>query len=157
MRSPVFWMENLASTRSAMKTSGAGLQQNPAPEEEHAYLEPRKMHDSYAQVILPFASQPELLEKYVNASGGIRTGTNSVWAKPSIVWIYYMFTIGKLMEHLDSLAGSISYKYVLGASVERLGAINDAGFYIVTASIDRYADFNLSVISDSYVPNPARA
>lgn len=41
------------------------------------------------------------------------------------------------MEHLDSLAGSIAYKHVLGASVEKVGAINDASFYIVTAAIDR--------------------
>jgi acyl-coenzyme A thioesterase 9 len=42
------------------------------------------------------------------------------------------------MEHLDSLAGSIAYKHVLGSSVESVGAISDAGFYIVTAAIDRY-------------------
>lgn len=47
------------------------------------------MHDSYTQVLLPFASEPQLLEQYTNASGGIRTG--------------------KLMEHLDSLAGSIAF------------------------------------------------
>lgn len=42
------------------------------------------------------------------------------------------------MEHLDSLAGSVAYKYVLGASVNNLRSMSDAGFYIVTASIDRY-------------------
>ncbi|KAF8311104.1 Thioesterase/thiol ester dehydrase-isomerase [Clavulina sp. PMI_390] len=75
------------------------------------------MQESYCQIILPFSKEPEFLEKYVNASGGIRTG--------------------KLMEHLDSLAGSIAYKHVLGPSVEKLGAVSEAGFYIVTASIDR--------------------
>jgi acyl-coenzyme A thioesterase 9 len=59
-------MENLASSSSAQTSRDA-------PSED-VVLVPRKMHDSYAQVMLPFASQPELLEKYVNASGGIRTG-----------------------------------------------------------------------------------
>ena len=66
MRSPVFWLENLASS-SPTQTSFD------APPED-VVLVPRKMHDSYTQMMLPFASQPELLEKYVNASGGIRTG-----------------------------------------------------------------------------------
>lgn len=42
------------------------------------------------------------------------------------------------MEHLDSLAGSIAYKHMLGADVETLGAnISERGFYIVTAAVDR--------------------
>jgi hypothetical protein len=41
------------------------------------------------------------------------------------------------MEHLDSLAGSISYKHMLGPGVDSLGKIEDRGFYIVTASVDR--------------------
>lgn len=56
----------------------------------------------------------------------------------AIRFIHYAGQTGKLLEHLDSLAGSIAYKYVLGASVEKLGAISDVGFYIVTASVDRY-------------------
>ncbi|TEB22448.1 Thioesterase/thiol ester dehydrase-isomerase [Coprinellus micaceus] len=75
------------------------------------------MHDSYAELVLPFGSSAETLERYINASGGIRTG--------------------KLMENLDSLAGSIAYKHMLGPSVESLGPIEDRGFYIVTASVDR--------------------
>lgn len=43
------------------------------------------------------------------------------------------------MEHLDSLAGSIAYKHMLGADVETLGKIHERGFYIVTASVDRCA------------------
>ena len=43
------------------------------------------------------------------------------------------------MEHLDSLAGSIAYKHMLGPSVETLGRIQERGFYIVTASVDRSA------------------
>ncbi|KZS86712.1 Thioesterase/thiol ester dehydrase-isomerase [Sistotremastrum niveocremeum HHB9708] len=75
------------------------------------------MHESYSQIILPFHSSPELLEKYVNASGGIRTG--------------------KLMEHLDSLAGSSAYKHLLGPDVNRLGDLGERGFYVVTAAVDR--------------------
>jgi len=43
------------------------------------------------------------------------------------------------MEHLDSLAGSIAYKHMLGPGVETLGRIQERGFYIVTASVDRSA------------------
>ena len=80
-------------------------------------LVPRKMQDSYSELLLPFASNPHLLEQYTNASGGIRTGM--------------------LMEHLDSLAGGIGYKHMLGPEVDSLS--KDAGFYIVTAAVDRYA------------------
>lgn len=45
------------------------------------------------------------------------------------------------MEHLDSLAGSISYKHMLGPGVETLGRIQERGFYIVTASVDRLHSF----------------
>lgn len=81
------------------------------------------MHESYSQLDLPFASSPDLLEEYMNAWGGIRTG--------------------KLLEHLDTLAGSIAYKHMLGPGVNRLGSIQDRGFYIVTASVDRYGRFHL--------------
>ncbi|KAF9264624.1 Thioesterase/thiol ester dehydrase-isomerase [Marasmius fiardii PR-910] len=75
------------------------------------------MHDSYTEIILPFSSSTELYEKYTNATGGIRTG--------------------KLMEHLDSLAGSIAYKHMLGPGVQTLGKIHERGFYIVTAAVQR--------------------
>ncbi|KAI5993806.1 thioesterase thiol ester dehydrase-isomerase [Pisolithus orientalis] len=80
-------------------------------------MPPRCMHDTYSQIVLPFASSPELFEQYTNASGGLRTGM--------------------LMEHLDSLAGSIAYKHMLGPSVETLGRLQERGFYIVTASVER--------------------
>ena len=41
------------------------------------------------------------------------------------------------MEHLDSLAGSIAYKHMLGPDVHTLGRIQERGYYIVTASVDR--------------------
>ncbi|KAJ6619015.1 Thioesterase/thiol ester dehydrase-isomerase [Mycena sp. CBHHK59/15] len=75
------------------------------------------MHDSYCELVLVFGSSPKLLEQYTNVHGGIRTGM--------------------LMEHLDSLAGSISYKHMLGPGVETLGKIQERGFYIVTALVDR--------------------
>ena len=77
----------------------------------------RNMHDSYCELVLPFASSPEFLEQYTNASGGIRTG--------------------KIMEVLDSTAGSVAYKHILGPDVETVGTIQEQGFYVVTASVDR--------------------
>lgn len=77
----------------------------------------RHMHDSYCEVILPFKSSPEFLEQYTNASGGIRTG--------------------KIMEVLDSTAGSVAYKHLLGPEAETIGTIREQGFYVVTASVDR--------------------
>lgn len=75
------------------------------------------MHDSYCEVTLPFKSSREFLDQYTNASGGIRTG--------------------KIMEVLDSTAGSVAYKHLLGPEVETTGTIQEQGFYVVTASVDR--------------------
>ncbi|KII83847.1 hypothetical protein PLICRDRAFT_58288 [Plicaturopsis crispa FD-325 SS-3] len=74
------------------------------------------MADSYTELVLPFGSSPELFEQYTNSYGTIRTG--------------------KMMEHLDSLAGSVAYKHML-PGVEDLKQVADQGFYIVTASVDR--------------------
>lgn len=109
MRTPVLWSEALLN--AAPRTSSEPVQSTSSP------LTPRHMHESYSELILPFGSSAALLEQYTNASGGIRTG--------------------KLMEHLDSLAGSISYKHMLGPEVQTLGRIQERGFYIVTASVDR--------------------
>ncbi|KAL0952552.1 hypothetical protein HGRIS_006809 [Hohenbuehelia grisea] len=112
MRSPALWSETLLSDMSRETDSDSG-----APTKKADPPPPRSMGDSYSEIVLQFGSSPELLEQYTNASGGIRTG--------------------KLMEHLDSLAGSIAYKHMLGPSVQTLGRINERGFYIVTASVDR--------------------
>lgn len=111
IRTPILWSEALLNTapRQARETPSVA-----APEE---LLVPRTMGDSYSELVLPFGSSIELMEQYTNASGGIR--------------------MGKLMEHLDSLAGSISYKHILGPTVETLGRIQERGFYIVTASVHR--------------------
>ncbi|KAJ7058107.1 Thioesterase/thiol ester dehydrase-isomerase [Mycena amicta] len=104
--------------------ASAVLQQHPSPgstprpriDYDNSKKE-RNMHDSYCELVLPFGSSPKLLEQYTNVHGGIR--------------------MGMLMESLDSLAGSISYKHMLGPTVESLGSIEERGFYIVTASVDR--------------------
>jgi len=44
------------------------------PDDAIPLTTPRHMHDSYSESILPFGSSPELLEQYILASGGIRTG-----------------------------------------------------------------------------------
>lgn len=115
LRTPVLWSEALLNATSTSKSSNEDHPiEAPAPEQP---LPPRYMHDTYAEILLPFASSPELLERYTNAWGGLRTGM--------------------LMEHLDSLAGSISYKHMLGPDVETIGRIRERGFYMVTASVDR--------------------
>ncbi|KAG6837783.1 hypothetical protein H0H93_001710 [Arthromyces matolae] len=111
MRTPILWSEALLNASIAPG-------QSPDPTQVvHDPLVPRNMYDSYTELILPFGSSAERKEDYINASGGIR--------------------MGKLMEHLDSLAGSIAYKHMLGPGVETLGRIQEHGFYIVTASVDR--------------------
>ncbi|KAF9040135.1 HotDog domain-containing protein [Panaeolus papilionaceus] len=112
MRSPTLWSETLLNAISKKDTSPP-----PPPEEHDVPLQPRHMEESYSEIVLPFGSSSQLLEQYVNAWGGIR--------------------IGKLMEHLDSLAGSIAYKHMLGPATHTLGRIDERGFYIVTASVDR--------------------
>ena len=112
----MLWSEAILASMKPHSAPHATTPPSPPPYPPPA----RHMYDSYSELVLPFASEAnkQLLEQYTNASGGIRTG--------------------KLMEHLDSLAGSISYKHVLGPTVEELGTIEQRGLYIVTASVDRY-------------------
>ena len=112
MRSGVMWSESLRRSREGSPELGA---EDAGPSHE---LTPRTMADSYSEECLRFYSEPGLLEKYTNTTGGIRTGM--------------------LMEHLDSLAGAIAYKHMLGP-VERLANEQNLPFYLVTASVDRYA------------------
>ncbi|KAL4077461.1 thioesterase thiol ester dehydrase-isomerase [Scleroderma citrinum] len=93
------------------------IRPRPRPKPHPHPLQLYSLRDICTIRILRFASSPELLEQYTNASGGLRTGM--------------------LMEHLDSLAGSIAYKYMLGPEVETLGRVQERGFYIVTASVER--------------------
>jgi acyl-coenzyme A thioesterase 9 len=115
IRTPMLWSEALLSaTAPAPSVHPEPSLPRPIIEES---IPPRNMHDSYCELVLPFGSSKQFLDQYTNASGGIR--------------------MGKLMEHLDSLAGSISYKHMLGPGVESLGKIHERGYYIVTASVDR--------------------
>ncbi|KAH9948493.1 Thioesterase/thiol ester dehydrase-isomerase [Amylocystis lapponica] len=112
MRSPILWSEALLRDSLGSSASTDAVAPSRPPSDP---LVPRNMHDSYCELVLPFASSADVLEQYTNASGGIRTGM--------------------LMEHLDSLAGGIAYKHMLGPGVSAL--TKDLGFYIVTASVDR--------------------
>lgn len=113
MRSPLLWSETAFNENTKAKQ----IQITPIPLPDQ--LSTRSMMDSYSQLVLPFATQKELLEQYINATGGLR--------------------IGKLMENLDSLAGSIAYKHVLGPGVDMESeTIHERGFFIVTAAVDRY-------------------
>lgn len=115
MRSPMLWSDTILAS---LASRSAYRDPTPPPPPPSDPLPPRHGYDSYSELVLPFASNKQLFEQYTNASGGIQTG--------------------KLMEHLDSLAGSISYKHVLGRGVELLACTQERGFYIATASVDRY-------------------
>ncbi|KAJ2915336.1 hypothetical protein MD484_g5070, partial [Candolleomyces efflorescens] len=118
MRAGALWSESLLkSAGGPLEDKGAPSPSQPFEPSEEDKLVPRSMHDSYSELVLPFASSVQVLEEYINASGGIRSG--------------------KLMENFDSLAGSVAYKHMLGPSVKTVGSIEDRGFYIVTASVDR--------------------
>lgn len=110
VRTPIPWSESLLNSKKTPSASNTKHAPKFVPIS-------RNMHDSYCEILLPFASDPQLLEQYTNASGGIRTG--------------------KIFEHLDSLAGSVAYKHNLGPDVQTLGKLEERGFYIVTASVDR--------------------
>lgn len=66
MRSPIPWSEALLN---AAPKSGEEAPYSAPPD-----LSPRNMCDSYSELILPFGSSVEMLERYTNAHGGIRTG-----------------------------------------------------------------------------------
>ncbi|KAG8846293.1 hypothetical protein FRB96_002045 [Tulasnella sp. 330] len=123
VRTPSFWSETLHTAHDAKNLEGEAqrgsstLSSSSSLSPEMRLPPPRHMHESYSQLDLPFASDPSFLDQYTNAQGGIRTG--------------------KLMEHLDALAGSISYKHCLGPVHEMERGMGKRGFYIVTASVDR--------------------
>lgn len=87
-------------------------------------LSPKRMSDSYCQVEMPFGTNPNIREEYVNVFGGLR--------------------YGKLLEDLDALAGSIAYAHcdhngngngvseTVGKSTTEM-----IPWVIVTASMDR--------------------
>ncbi len=110
------WMKEMESQQQQHHSDAANSTDksaSTASELPDALLKPKRMQDSYVELYLPFTEDPELLEKYIATSGLIR--------------------LGKVLEDLDSLAGSISYQHALG------GRPSDgiAPIYIVTASVDR--------------------
>lgn len=119
-RPHVLWSDALLNMKPESKTEKAS-ETTPI---QIAHATHRNMHDSYCEVTLPFKSSKEFLEQYTNASGGIRTG--------------------KIMEVLDSTAGSVAYKHILGPEAETVGTIQEQGFYVVTASVDRWEKTQLS-------------
>lgn len=74
MRIPILWSEALLSSQ---KGSSSQVPQTGSITAEVS-LTPRNMHDSYSEFVLPFGTSKELLEKYTNASGGIRTGKSDI-------------------------------------------------------------------------------
>jgi acyl-coenzyme A thioesterase 9 len=126
------WVEALAAS-----TPGAGPPVN-LKATSTIELTPRNMHDSYSELVLPFGSSKEVFEQYTNAWGGIRTGKYVLFfSQRSILNLNVSFAVNRIMEHLDSLAGSIAYKHMLGP-VQSVGNLEQRGFYLVTASVDRF-------------------
>ncbi|XP_032082185.1 acyl-coenzyme A thioesterase 9, mitochondrial isoform X3 [Thamnophis elegans] len=76
-----------------------------------ADLSPRKMKDSYIEVILPLGSQPEIREKYLNMQNTVR--------------------FGRILEDLDSLAVLICYTHTKNEDTLR------SPLSIVTALVDK--------------------
>ncbi|XP_033003141.1 acyl-coenzyme A thioesterase 9, mitochondrial isoform X1 [Lacerta agilis] len=76
-----------------------------------ADLPPRKMRDSYIEVILPLGSQPEIREKYLNVHNSVR--------------------FGRILEDLDSLGVLICYTH----TKHEAGQMSPLS--IVTALVDK--------------------
>ncbi|XP_042312942.1 acyl-coenzyme A thioesterase 9, mitochondrial isoform X2 [Sceloporus undulatus] len=79
--------------------------------ESQAVLPPRKMSDSYIEVILPLGSQPEIREKYLNVHNTVR--------------------FGRILEDLDSLGVLICYTHTKHDAAQR------SPLSIVTALVDK--------------------
>ncbi|XP_053165562.1 acyl-coenzyme A thioesterase 9, mitochondrial isoform X3 [Hemicordylus capensis] len=78
---------------------------------DQADLPPRKMKDSYTEVILPLGSQPEIREKYLNVHNSVR--------------------FGRILEDLDSLGVLICYTHATHDATQR------SPLSIVTALVDK--------------------
>lgn len=72
MRDPALWSESVLKLQDPSPSTAPSAAKKANQDEDH--LEPRRMHDSYAEVLLPFGTSVETLERYINATGGIRTG-----------------------------------------------------------------------------------
>ncbi|KAF9992575.1 hypothetical protein BGZ80_005027 [Entomortierella chlamydospora] len=100
------WIDKLAQMHGSPTLSA-----DPIKKYEKRDLILKTMHDSYTEIILPFAKDKALLEEYINFGGHVRHG--------------------KIMEDLDALAGAISYKHCDD------GKTNSQPIIIVTAAVDR--------------------
>ncbi|KAJ6667594.1 hypothetical protein lerEdw1_016715 [Lerista edwardsae] len=76
-----------------------------------ADLPPKKMKDSYIEVLLPLGSQPEIREKYLNVHNSVR--------------------FGRILEDLDSLGVLICYTHTKHEAAQR------SPLSIVTALVDK--------------------
>lgn len=74
---------------------------------------------------------------------GVVSGQESMFfvSHPPMINSQLECFLNRIMEHLDSLAGSIAYKHMLGP-VQSVGNLKKRGFYLVTASVDRFVLLN---------------
>ncbi|KAJ3045266.1 Acyl-coenzyme A thioesterase 9, mitochondrial [Rhizophlyctis rosea] len=112
------WIDRFLAIRSA--------QSSQHPSKPRKILD-KRMRDSYVEDYIPFKSDPQIREEYINPYGNIRAG--------------------KILENLDALAGSIAYLHCDDNSEDT------HPLTIVTASVDSIdmtrsvppdADFKLS-------------
>lgn len=82
MRTPTSWSEALLN--AAPKLPRHTVEEVNVQTIPHAPPIPRNMHDSYSELILPFGSSSQLIEEYINASGGIRHGKSVKDEYPSL-------------------------------------------------------------------------
>ena len=71
---------------------------------------------------------------------GVVSGQESMYPSSHLedrLFLIIKMAFNRILEHLDSLAGSIAYKHMLGP-VRSVGNLEERGFYIVTASVDRF-------------------
>ncbi|CAO1621445.1 unnamed protein product [Parajaminaea phylloscopi] len=106
-----------ASTASRSEGKDASADSIAAVEKRlsEMFSKPKRMHDSYVELQLPFTSNGELLEKYIATSGKLR--------------------LGMVFEDLDGLAGDIAYQHVLGGRPKP--GPSETPVFVVTASVDR--------------------
>ncbi|WVQ85620.1 hypothetical protein IAT38_007786 [Cryptococcus sp. DSM 104549] len=119
---PAPWLSSASPNLASQGSTGDVGPEHKCETHEAEDLKPRHMSESFTSFDLPMASDPKLFERYVNTSGGFR--------------------MGKLLEHLDSLAGAVAYRHCLPAPETNSAqafheASAKAGLYLATASADR--------------------
>ncbi|PWN21090.1 hypothetical protein BCV69DRAFT_248472 [Microstroma glucosiphilum] len=110
------WIEYAKSQTATEKASAGGSgREEMLQQVEEMLRRPKRMHDSYVELQLPFSKDPQLADRYIATSGSIR--------------------LGKIFEDLDNLAGDIAYSHVLGGRPK--AGDRKVPIFIVTASVDR--------------------